>query len=59
MTTMDHRGATMNGATARQFMAQVGWLNLKQAEDYTRLAERGRMSEAGMETMARRNKAGA
>jgi hypothetical protein len=31
-----------------------GWLTLKQAEHYTRLAERARLSEAGMDTMARR-----
>jgi integrase len=51
--------AAENGATAHQLMAMFGWLTLKQAELYTRLAERARLSEAGMDTMARRNKAGA
>jgi integrase-like protein len=46
--------AAENGATAHQLMAMFGWLTLKQAEHYTRLAERARLSEAGMDTMARR-----
>jgi integrase len=40
-------GATLaadNGATAHQLMAMYGWSNLKQAELYTRAAERQRLS---------------
>ena len=50
--------AAENGATAHQLMAMFGWLTLAQAELYTRMAEREELSDAGMETLVRRNKAG-
>jgi integrase len=48
--------AAENGATTHQLTAMFGWLTLKQAEHYTRLAEPARLSEASMATMARQNK---
>jgi site-specific recombinase XerD len=37
--------AAESGATAHQPMAMFGWLTLKQAEHYTRLAERARLAQ--------------
>ena len=39
--------AAENGATAHQLMAIFGWTNIRQAETYTRDAERARLSIAG------------
>ena len=40
--------AAENGATAHQLMAIFGWLSLKEAERYTRTAEKKKLAEAGM-----------
>jgi site-specific recombinase XerD len=40
--------AAENGATAHQLMAIFGWLNIKQAEHYTREAERARLAREAM-----------
>lgn len=40
--------AAENGATAHELMSIFGWLSLKEAERYTRSAERGRLAERGM-----------
>lgn len=40
--------AAENGATAHELMSIFGWLSLKEAERYTRAAERGRLAERGM-----------
>jgi site-specific recombinase XerD len=40
--------AAENGATTRQLMAIFGWLNIKQAEHYTREAERARLAREAM-----------
>lgn len=40
--------AAENGATPHQLMAMFGWTNLKQAEHYTRTAERRRLAASGM-----------
>lgn len=40
--------AAENGATAHQLMAIFGWLNIKQAEVYTREAERARLAREAM-----------
>jgi integrase len=43
--------AAENGATAHQLMAIFGWLNIKQAEHYTREAERARLAAQAMATL--------
>jgi hypothetical protein len=40
--------AAENGATAHELMAIFGWLSLKEAERYTRGAERAKLAERGM-----------
>lgn len=40
--------AAENGATAHELMSIFGWLTLKEAERYTRAAERKRLAERGM-----------
>jgi integrase len=40
--------AAENGATAHELMAIFGWLSLKEAERYTRGAERKKLAERGM-----------
>ena len=40
--------AAENGATAHELMSIFGWLSLKEAERYTRAAERKRLAERGM-----------
>jgi site-specific recombinase XerD len=40
--------AAENGATAHELMAIFGWLSLKEAERYTRGAERKKFAERGM-----------
>ena len=40
--------AAENGATAHELMAIFGWLSLKEAERYTRAAERKKLSDRGM-----------
>lgn len=40
--------AAENGATAHELMSIFGWLTLKEAERYTRAAERTRLAERGM-----------
>lgn len=48
-------GATIaanNGATASQLMAIFGWRDIKQAELYTRKADRKRLAKAGMHLIA-------
>jgi hypothetical protein len=48
-------GATIaaeNGATAHQLMAMFGWNTVKQAELYTRKADRKRLSGEGMPFLA-------
>jgi hypothetical protein len=40
--------AAENGATAHELMAIFGWLSLKEAERYTRGAERRKLAERGM-----------
>jgi integrase len=40
--------AAENGATAHELMAIFGWLSLKEAERYTRAAERTKLAERGM-----------
>jgi integrase len=40
--------AAENGATAHELMSICGWLTLKEAERYTRAAERKRLAERGM-----------
>jgi integrase len=40
--------AAENGATAHELMSIFGWLTLKEAERYTRTAERKRLAERGM-----------
>ena len=42
------RIAAENGATAHELMAIFGWLALKEAERYTRAAERKKLAERGM-----------
>lgn len=44
--------AAENGATAHQLMAIFGWLTIKQAELYTRKAQRKLLADAGMHTLA-------
>ena len=43
--------AAENGATAHQLMAIFGWLNIKQAEHYTREAERAKLAAQAMSTL--------
>ena len=43
--------AAENGATAHQLMAIFGWLTIKQAEHYTRMAQRKLLADAGMHTL--------
>ncbi len=43
--------AAENGATAHELMAIFGWLSLKEAERYTRAAERRKLAERGMGTL--------
>lgn len=43
--------AAESGATTHQLMAIFGWLSVKEAEVYTRAAERKRMAAAGMSHM--------
>jgi integrase len=40
--------AAENGATTHELMAIFGWLTIKQAENYTRAAERNRLAKGGM-----------
>jgi integrase len=40
--------AAENGATTHQLMAIFGWLTIKQAENYTRAAERNKLAKGGM-----------
>src|SRR5262249_58952075 len=40
--------AAENGATTHQLMAIFGWLTVKQAENYTRAAERNKLAKGGM-----------
>lgn len=52
-------GATIaaeKGATVHQLMAIFGWLTLKEAERYTRAAERKKMAGAAMHLLAREDK---
>jgi hypothetical protein len=44
--------AAENGATAHELVSIFGWLTLKEAERYTRLAERQRLAERGMAACA-------
>ncbi|MDQ8700581.1 tyrosine-type recombinase/integrase [Hyphomicrobium sp. LHD-15] len=49
-------GATLaaeNGATVHQLMSIFGWLTLKEAERYTRAAERKRLAKSGMHLLVR------
>jgi integrase len=50
--------AAERGATAHQLMAIFGWLSLKEAEVYTRSAERKRMAAMGMQHMTRDGNSG-
>jgi hypothetical protein len=43
--------AAESGATAHQLMAIFGWLNIKQAERYTREAERAKLAAQAMSTL--------
>ena len=43
--------AAENGATAHQLMAIFGWLNIRQAEHYTREAERAKLAAQAMSTL--------
>jgi integrase len=43
--------AAENGATAHQLMAIFGWTNIRQAENYTREAERARLAAQAMGTL--------
>jgi site-specific recombinase XerD len=43
--------AAENGATAHQLMAIFGWTNIRQAEVYTREAERARLAAQGIGTL--------
>ena len=43
--------AAENGATANQLMAIFGWTNIRQAELYTREAERARLAAQAMATL--------
>jgi site-specific recombinase XerD len=43
--------AAENGATAHQLMAIFGWTNIRQAEVYTREAERARLAAQGIATL--------
>ena len=45
--------AAENGASVHQLMSIFGWLTMKEAEHYTRSAERRKMARAGMGFMAR------
>ena len=45
--------AAENGATAYELMSIFGWLSLKEAERYTRAAERKRLAARGMGTLVR------
>jgi hypothetical protein len=45
--------AAENGATSQQLMAIFGWLTLKEAELYTRTAERRRMAGDAMGLLVR------
>ena len=40
--------AAENGATAHELMSIFGWLNIQEAERYTRTAERKGLAERGM-----------
>jgi integrase len=46
--------AADNGATAHQLMAIFGWTNLKQAETYTKEADRRRLATSGMGLIRRK-----
>ena len=46
--------AADNGATAHQLMAIFGWSNLKQAETYTKEADRRRLATSGMGLIRRK-----
>lgn len=43
--------AAENGATAHQLMAIFGWTNIRQAEVYTREAERAKLAAQGINTL--------
>ena len=47
--------AAENGATAHQLMAIFGWRTIKQAEAYTRAAERAKLAGEAMHLLARTN----
>ena len=54
LTDCEKTGATIvanNGTTAHQLMAIFGWLNIKQAEHYTREVERARLAAQAMATL--------
>jgi hypothetical protein len=48
--------AAENGATAHQLMAIFGWETLRQAEVYTRSANRTLLAEQAMHLLVRREK---
>lgn len=43
--------AALNGATTKQLMAMYGWTNEKQAEHYTRSAEKARLAADGAQAL--------
>ena len=45
--------AAENGATTAQLMAMFGWLTMKEAERYTRAAERRRLSRDAVNLLKR------
>ncbi|MGE3711030.1 MAG: tyrosine-type recombinase/integrase, partial [Hyphomicrobiaceae bacterium] len=47
--------AAEQGATVHQLMAIFGWLSMREAERYTKAAERRRMAGSGMHLLARRD----
>ena len=46
-------GAAENGATASQLMALFGWLNLREAERYTKAAQRKKLASAALMLLKR------